>query len=625
MDDGEDGQGECFRRECVFWSEQADGFLPVQHIDISYHLKIRVLLESDQGQGEEELAIDHWPVIVANIPTRTANGIVREIGWVPELCDRPGAMPIARDFANGSPPPPPHDSTASQARFRIANPSAASPSPSPAPAPVPVAPPQPIEPSPMAGFVPSTRAEEEKLRYYEQATRTRDVLQSSLRDAGSTTCGGSDPARSSMSPTSPSSTRLYAEHRPPEDTAQVHTATRVNASSRVLERSLTTVAWSGSEAGGATPVPVASASPVSAALGRSLTLAEQEKARLYDQATSIARQRQAEARSQAELDEFERAQDAYERRLILEAEEERRREEERVKAEFEASERARIRAEEEQWRLEEEERRARAEAEREEKKRRAEQALADEMRRFEEQRRAQSAQRAAELERQAEERRREDEMKRQRAEEMRRLDEERAAQEEERRRRERALERARAAAVAAEQDEQRRRQIALAVAAEEARRRQEEEDHRRRQEEARRQELSEIEQLRAEQQRLLEEREELRRALAARSPHGEPVLLCPSESLDTNLTNPDTSPQATHRPRALLLTRPSPPRAPLRIRSRAAHRCRRSRAPRRSYPSHRACLPRTLQPKRTRKRSANRLPPSATKRRRICASCGSVR
>ena len=536
-DDGQDGQGECFRRECVFWSEQADGFLPVQHIDISYHLKIRVLLESDQGQGEEELAIDHWPAIVANIPTRTANGIVREIGWVPELCDRPGAMPIARDFANGSPPPPPHDSTASQARFRIANPSAASPSPSPAPAPVPVAPPQPIEPSPMAGFVPSTRAEEEKLRYYEQATRTRDVLQSSLRDAGSTTCGGSDPDQS-MSPTSPASTRLYAEHRPSEDTAQVHTATRVNASSRVLERSSTTVAWSGSEAGGATPVPVVSASPVSAALGRSLTVAEQEKARLYDQATSIARQRQAEARSQAELDEFEQAQDAYERRLILEAEEERRREEERVKAEFEASERARIRAEEEQWRLEEEERRARAEAEREEKKRRAEQALADELRRFEEQRRTQSAQRAAELERQAEERRREDEMKRQRAEEMRRLDEERAAQEEEHRRRERALEPARAAAVAAEQDEQRRRQIALAVAAEEARRRQEEEDHRRRQEEARRQELSEIEQLRAEQQRLLEEREELRRALAARSPHGEPVLLFPSEFLTLRTLTP---------------------------------------------------------------------------------------
>ncbi|GAA5963471.1 hypothetical protein JCM8115_003377 [Rhodotorula mucilaginosa] len=516
-----------------------------KHIDISYHLKIRVLLESDQGQGEEELAIDHWPVIVANIPTRTANGIVREIGWVPGLCDRPGAMPItARDFANGSPAPP-HDSTASQARFRIANPSAASPSPSPAPAPVPVAPPQPIEPSPMAGFVPSTRAEEEKLRYCEQATRTRDVLQSSLRDAGSTTCGGSDPDQS-MSPTSPASTRLYAEHRPSEDTAQVHTATRVNASSRLLERSSTTVAWSGSEAGGATPVPVVSASPVSAALGRSLTVAEQEKARLYDQATSIARQRQAEARSQAELDEFEQAQDAYERRLILEAEEERRREEERVKAEFEASERARIRAEEEQWRLEEEERRARAEAEREEKKRRAEQALADEMRRFEEQRRAQSAQRAAELERQAEERRREDEMKRQRAEEMRRLDEERAAQEEERRRRERALERARAAAVAAEQDEQRRRQIALAVAAEEARRRQEEEDHRRRQEEARRQELSEIEQLRAEQQRLLEEREELRRALAARSPHGyTPATSAPAYSaVTTKSTSPNPIPSS---------------------------------------------------------------------------------
>ncbi|KWU42045.1 hypothetical protein RHOSPDRAFT_27204 [Rhodotorula sp. JG-1b] len=525
-----------------------------KHIDISYHLKIRALLED-----EEELAIDHWPVIVANIPTRTANGIVREIGWVPGLCDRPGlevapvppVAPVAvtaRDFANGSPAP--HDSTASQARFRIANPSAVSPSPSPAPVPAPVPVPphtHTSEPSPMAGFVPSTRAEEEKLRYYEQATRTRDVLQSSLRRGGASITGsGSDPDQSlSMSPTSPASTRLYAaehhhHHRHSAETAaQVQTATRVNApSTRLPERSSTTVAWSGSEAGAA-PVPAMSTPPVSTALGRSLTVAEQEKARLYDQATSIARQRQAEARSQAELDEFEQAQDEYERRLIVEAEEERRREEERVKAEFEASERARIRAEEEQWRLEEEARRARAEAQREEKKRRAEQALADELRRFEEQRRAQSAQRAAELERQAEERRREDEMKRQRAEEMRRLDEERAAQEEEheeRRRRERALERARAAAVAAEQDEQRRRQIAMAMAAEEAeacrqqreeaqhRRRQEEEEeerHRRQEEQLRRQrELSEIEQLRANQQRLIEEAEELRRALAARSPHG---------------------------------------------------------------------------------------------------------
>ncbi|GAA5992557.1 hypothetical protein JCM10908_002662 [Rhodotorula pacifica] len=539
-----------------------------KHIDIGYHLKIRAMLE-----GGDEISIDHWPVIVANIPTRSANGIVREIGWVQGLCDRPGMAVLAPEVVaapvvevesrmNGSPAPRP--ATAATARFHIANPSASTDS-SPPPSPPPQNHLYNHEPSPMAGFVPSTRAEEEKLRYYEQATRTRDVLQSSLR---ASTNGSNSDRQHVSSPISPSSMHAY------EEAAQVQLATLVPAagadrSHSALERSMTTVAWSGSDAGAPSAATAsaamasslsASAATASQQLGRSLTLAEQEKARLYDDAKKTARQRQDEAarqqeqahsgRSQAEID-FEQAQDAFERRLILEAEEDRRREEERIKAEFEASERARIEAEEERWRVEEEQRRARALAELEDKKRRAEQALADELRRFEEQRRLQANERSAELERQADERRREDEMKRQRAQEMRRLDEER----------ERAieLERQRRAAAAALAEEEDRRRRAAAVAQEEALRRQqreeeeallrqreEEEARQRAQEQARRQalfqqqvrqqdlarqqqqeqqaravgdarqaEMSELEQLRAEQRRLLEEREELRRALAA--------------------------------------------------------------------------------------------------------------
>lgn len=508
------------------------------------------------------MVIDHWPVIVANIPTRTANGIVREIGWVRGLCERPGVtdpgpssspseygLPRSSSRAGAGTPPP--DPASSPTRFRIANPSASTPPP-------PSSLPQAVhEPSPMADFVPSTRAEEEKLRYYEQATRTRDVLQSSLR--GVSVISSEQPPRSShslqnhSSPISPSS--MYTCATDQHTDAQVRTATLVmqhmRASPEVqpaLERSMTTVAWSGSEVGVSAPVTKASAtpsvsstpSPISGALGRSLTRAEQEKARLYNEAKETARQRQEEARLLEEEAEevehrlgregipvtaeaaFEQAQDAFERQLILEAEEERRREEERVKAEFEASERARIRAEEERWRLEEEERRARALAEREDKKRRAEKALADELRRFEEQRRARAAERSAELERQAAERRREDEMKRQRAEELRRLDEERERQLE--------LERQQHAAARAleEEEEKRRQNQQLALAAEAARRReqQQEEEARLQQERIRRDresELSEMARLRAEQRRLLEETEALRRALAERnSSHGEP-------------------------------------------------------------------------------------------------------
>lgn len=486
----------------VFTALNHETYAPdTQHIDISYHLKVRAMLE-----GGDEISIDHWPVVVANIPTRTAIGIIREIGWVDGLCDRPGVAqteqgpvtaPSDREETPIHEPP-------NRVPFHVTNPSAAE-----------------DEPSPMAGFVPSTRAEEEKLRYYEQATRTRDALQSSLHAASTQ----SDPRMSYDDARSPT---IAPES--PSLAAQVQHATLATMSRshlQPLERSMTTVAWSGSDTG-ATPPP-ASTPAAATVLGRSLTVAEAEKARLFDDARETARLRQDEARQIAEsqpLADFQAAQDAFEQRLVAEAEQERRLEEERLKSQFEAAERARIAAEEEQWRREEEARRAQALAELDEKKRRAEQALADELRRFEEQRRQEDRQRAEELEA----RRREDDLKRQRADEMRRLDEERERAEETRRHEARLAEmRAREAEEARrrqQENESRRRQQE-----DEARRRQQEDEVRRqaelqareeeellfaRQREApRAEEASELEQLRAAQRRLLEEREELMRALAA--------------------------------------------------------------------------------------------------------------
>ncbi|BGP58709.1 hypothetical protein JCM8202v2_006386 [Rhodotorula sphaerocarpa] len=542
-----------------------------KHIDISYHPKIRAVLEND----EDELAIDRWPVIVANVPTKIANGIIREIGWVQGLCDRPGArtrddgqkdgVTLDADMLSrsalrlkmyreaGATPP--------RVPFHITNPSEPAISPAPDLDASSFAPTGPI-----AGFVPSTRAEEEKLRYYEQATRTRDALQSSLRGstydserrvspgngdwphvagAASTSAFGPPAVIAAAAPASP--TDGFA----PTDVSALdariqHAALATVSQSQLqpLQRSLTTMAWSGSDAG-TTPPPLSAprseyspplaGSSTATQLGRSLTLAEQEKARLYHHARETAQLRQEEARraseadspqhhhpSRAELD-FEAAQQAYEARLVTEAEQERRAEEERLKAEFEAAQRARILAEEERWRVEEAKRQARARAELDEKKRRVEQALADDLKRFEEQRREEDRERAEELE----QRRREDDLKRQRAEEIRRLDEER---EQERLAAERQADAARrvremqvrqeqeAAARAAAHEEAIRQRREEETRQEALYRQQQQAEHiRRQQEEAAAQQAhdSELEQLRAVQRRLLEEREQLMRALAA--------------------------------------------------------------------------------------------------------------
>lgn len=57
----------------------------VQYVDVAYHVKIRAMLE-----GGDELAVDHWPVIVGNVGRRESNGLMSDIGYVEVLCDRPG-------------------------------------------------------------------------------------------------------------------------------------------------------------------------------------------------------------------------------------------------------------------------------------------------------------------------------------------------------------------------------------------------------------------------------------------------------------------------------------------------------------------------------------------------------
>ncbi|BGO96276.1 hypothetical protein NBRC10512_000390 [Rhodotorula toruloides] len=605
-----------------------------KHLDVAYHLKIRAMIE-----GGDEVSIDNWPIVLGNVPSRQAKGVINDIGWVEGLCDRPGlrdvpapvsmepsaAVSMARPtlvslnssdrqtvqptpaFAtpqNTPPPPPPVEdksrlpppvpSTASygdeKTRLLANSPYGGSSSGGGSTAPLHVTNPTPISPrtygsatpppplpstaAARASFVPSPTAEEEKRRYYEQATRSRDLLQSSLRASqdshqrpSSIATNGTRDRSLGFSPvsledpgpvllqkamlvrrdeaSSPPQTSPYGgvesgsySTDAPLSTGQLAPPTRSN----------TIMALSGSEVSSIPPsvpppAPVApsdslqvpASSSSTSFLGRSLTSAESEKRRLFLEAKEIARRRQEEARLELERQnralaelEFEEAQNAFEEKLIVEAELERQEEERRKKEEYAAQQRERIRQDEERWRIEEEERRAKALAELEDKRRRAEQALQEELRRFEEQQRAEERARAEEIEQQLDDRKREDEMKRQRAEEMRRLDEEREREEEERRmaaQRKAAFERERA-----EQERRRREAEAERAAQEEAARQrrlaeeqeraaQEEAAHHRRiadeQEFARRRMEEERLVAEAERQRLLLAEEQARRAQAA--------------------------------------------------------------------------------------------------------------
>ncbi|GAA6052552.1 hypothetical protein JCM3770_003239 [Rhodotorula araucariae] len=489
-----------------------------KHVDIAYHLKVRAMLE-----GGDELAVDNWPVVIGDCDARTAKGILLDIGYVEGLCDRgglappvsaeaqstaslrpapqrqvsmpvspaPTTSPVRHPTAEQLPPAPspvasyqeaaleksrllnkPYNPAGSS--FHVANPSAqdesryrSSTPPPPLPAPAPVRP----------SFVHSPSAEEEKRSYYEQATRQRDALQSSLRSPQSLVVPSpvSAKPRASDSIRSPSveehvsvqraaivrrDSRDELGHPAPVRTASdrtEHVATQQVEGGPTFAmahlaptRSNTTIALSGSDVSAspsAFPSPPAAEptpsheQPKSPAvlLGRSLTSAEAEKRRLFLDAKETARKRQEEARLELERQnqalaelEFEEAQLAYEARLLAEAADERREVERLAREAFEAERIARIRQDEERWQHEEEERHAQARREMEERRRRAQQAMEEELRRFEAQHAEAERARAAEIERQMEERKREDEAKRAMADEMRRLDEERAREEQER-------------------------------------------------------------------------------------------------------------------------------------------------------------------------------------------------
>ncbi|GAA5913778.1 hypothetical protein JCM8208_004165 [Rhodotorula glutinis] len=592
-----------------------------KHVDVSYHLKIRAMLE-----GGDEIAVDHWPVLIGDCDSRTAKGIMRDIGWVEGLCDRAG---LATEPTSATSTPE-HEHERPEAQRHVSDRSASSPPPVRAPvrqdseqlpsAPSPIAsyqtaaieksrlangagfhvanptsshdreheyyvderlgpsssssaPPHRLEaPAPMRpsfGALPSSTAEDEKRSYYEYATRQRDALQLSVRGTDSLSAPSPTSildhhqhrySESQHSPSveddPPSLHRAAIVHRESRDelSRPAH-ATRADSdrsglrSSQYVEggptfatahlaptRSNTIMALSGSDVSTSTPSissppppppPVVDPTPPprdtptspAALLGRSLTTAEAEKRRLFLDAKEMARKRQEEARLElerqnqalAELD-FEEAQLAYEARLIAEAEDERREVERLAREAFEADRLARIAADEERWQREEEARQAQARAEIEEKRRRAEQAMQDELRRFEAHHLEAERVRAAEIERQAEERKREDDAKRAMADEMRRLDEERQREELERKsaaarkvemerqrtdaeRRRQEGERARLADVArraAEAAEAQRRfdeeqrERARAAEEEDARRRAEEEERYEREEEERR-------------------------------------------------------------------------------------------------------------------------------------------
>ncbi|GAA5887145.1 hypothetical protein JCM5296_001610 [Sporobolomyces johnsonii] len=565
-----------------------------KHVDVAYHLKVRAMIE-----GGDEVAVDAWPVVIGNVSSRVAKGIMADIGYVEGLCERAGLVPTSAGSPQSeqtpsfspplissnlrrslmppspspalSPPPVEHDpslpyvgDSAADEKSRLLearnNMHVSNPSPTPALAPPSLAHPlhtlsgtngetpersMPIRPT----FIPSPTAEEEKRRYYEEATRSRDALQSSVRskqDNGYHTSPTSTDVtqqtrEAPVTPTtvaSPSTVNYHeaavlrrslvqngvSRNPPPRadsDPAMLAALAGSNlpvtepptlargylSSAAPVARSSTMMALSGSDVSDApppSPPPSRSPPPTSpslsaaALLGRSLTTAEAEKKRLFLDARETARRRQEEARVELERQnrlleeiEFEEAQRDFEERLVAEAEAELRDEERRKRETFEASQKEVARLEEEKWVREEELRRARAVAELEEKKRQAEIERLNELKRFEEQQRAAEEARAAEIARQAAERKREDEAKRAKAEELRRIDAERQREDEARRvavARKAEMERVRA------EDEQRR------LVAEQARR--EEEERRRQQAEVEEQRRRMVE---AEAQRLYEE------------------------------------------------------------------------------------------------------------------------
>ncbi|ORY66797.1 hypothetical protein BCR35DRAFT_334540 [Leucosporidium creatinivorum] len=62
-----------------------------KYVEVVYHLKIRGMIE-----GGEELAVDEWPVIIGNVGRRESNGLMGDIGWVSDLCNRAGGEPTNR-------------------------------------------------------------------------------------------------------------------------------------------------------------------------------------------------------------------------------------------------------------------------------------------------------------------------------------------------------------------------------------------------------------------------------------------------------------------------------------------------------------------------------------------------
>lgn len=165
----------------------------MQYIEVSYHLKIRAMIE-----GGHEIALE-WPVLINHCGRRESNALMREIGWVEGLCDRADASRtqsapsvaerrLSRPMSPDLPPSAPLASspsfgTVSSAALPVSQPSSmhtesihssSQPHVSPiirdsrAPSPPPAL---------SYSFVPSPTAAEEKRRLHEQASRTRDDTQ----------------------------------------------------------------------------------------------------------------------------------------------------------------------------------------------------------------------------------------------------------------------------------------------------------------------------------------------------------------------------------------------------------------------------------------------------------------
>ncbi|GAA5941406.1 uncharacterized protein JCM15063_006089 [Sporobolomyces koalae] len=504
-----------------------------KHIDVSYHLKVTATIE-----GGDEISIDQWPVVIGNVNARVARGIITDIGYVEGLCKRPGleeAQEMLRQddlddntplaYCANSRPQDPYrpavpssDHNDSPATFSDAStekrqlfaarlnggsyhvsnethangPSVSSSSGSPAPLAATPERPTPVRPR----FAPSPTAEEEKRRYYDAATKSRDTLQGLRVDQEQYEHARSlqHHHESSLSPISDQGLSPVAFHQAPihkltrEPAAIENPATTLGYTAPFagVSRSNTTYAASGSYVSSAAdesrsppqPAAVTSSSSLSvgtAMLGRSLTSAESEKKRLFLEAKEMARARQEEARLELERQnkvledfEFEEAQRDFEESLILGAEEERRKEEELERERFER----------------------RLELERVEK-----------LAQFEREQRQAQEQRQAEADRWARERKEEDEMKKRKAEEFKPIDEQKAREENERRNahlRKIEMERQRI------EDEQRREANERArIEQAERRLRAQEEEDRRRQERERRE--------REEYERHLQEEEHRRR------------------------------------------------------------------------------------------------------------------